>query len=456
MADLAPPDVVDPSVDLALRSEQVGGRADLFVVQLRDAGVVAGDTVAWQLPNWWEALALFHACWRLGAIAAPLHHRLTPDEVDRLAERIGAQVLARPSRPLAFETLDSVARVERPDDVAALLATSGSTGEPKIVQHTSAGLAGKAATMVAAHGLTADDAILMPAPLAHISGLLNGVLLPGAAGMTTVLMDRWEPARAAELIEEHHVTFMIGPPTFFVDLMALDEVPQDLRLISSGGASVTEAFVRRASAAFGAVVKRTYGSTEAPTVTTWHVGDPPDRAATTDGRPTGAVELRTDEDGELWVRGPEVFVGYDDPAATSAALDDGWYRTGDLATIDADGWLTVLGRATDTIIRGGENISPAEVEAACMTIDGVSQVAAVGIPDDRLGERVALAVVAKRPLELDEVAAACRAAGLAAFKVPEQLLVLEQMPTLAAGKPDRERLREFLSGPGPDSAPPAS
>lgn len=454
--DLAPPHVVDPSDDLSLRSEQVGGRADLLVVQLRDGGVVAGDVVAWQLPNWWEAVALFHACWRLGAVAAPLHHRLSADEVDRLASRVGARVLARPGRPLVLERLEDVTPVERPDDVAVLLATSGSTGAPKIVQHTSAGLAGKAATMVAAHGLTRRDTVLMPAPLAHISGLLNGVLLPGAAGMTTVLMDRWEPARAAQLIRSHDVTFMIGPPTFFVDLLELDDVPDNLRLISSGGAAVTEAFVRRATEGFGAVVKRTYGSTEAPTVTTWHVGDPPDKAATTDGRPTEGVELKfvaygataagTNLVNHLYVRGPELFVGYDDPEATEDALDEsGWFRTGDLASIDDDGWLTIHGRASDTIIRGGENISPAEVEAVCATLPGVRQVAVVGAPDERLGERVALVAVADRDVTVEEVREACLSAGLAPFKVPELVKVTTWIPTLAAGKPDRFRIASLFS-----------
>lgn len=445
--DLPPPHVIDPSDNIVLRSEQVGGRTDLLVAQLRDAGVVAGDTVAWQLPNWWEAVALLHACWRLGAIAAPLHHRLSAGEVDRLAARVGASVLARARRPLGFERLADPQRVDRPADVAVLLATSGSEGEPKIVQHTSMGLAGKAATMVAAHGLTADDTILMPAPLAHISGLLNGVLLPGRAGMTTVLLERWDPTRAAKLIREHDVTFMIGPPTFFVDLLALDDVPQNLRLVSSGGAAVTPDFVRPAADGFGAVVKRTYGSTEAPTVTTWHVGDPPEKAARTDGRPTEGVELRIVGDGPvgpLEVRGPEVFVGYDDPEATAAAFDDGWFRTGDLGSIE-DGWLTIHGREADVIIRGGENVSPSAVEAACMTVEGVHQAVVVGIPDQRLGERIGVALLTDRDVAVDELAAACAASGLPRFAAPEQVVLVDEIPTLAAGKPDRVALTALFS-----------
>ena len=136
-----------------------------------------------------------------------------------------------------------------------------------------------------------------------------------------------------------------------------------LRLISSGGAGVTPAFVDEATERLGAVVKRAYGSTEAPTVATAHAGDPPDRGRDTDGRAAGEVRFRLGEGDELLVRGPEVCVGYDDPVATEAAFTDGWFHTGDRAVIDDEGWITVTGRLKDVIIRGGENVSVAAVEA---------------------------------------------------------------------------------------------
>src|SRR5439155_21329639 len=147
-----------------------------------------------------------------------------------------------------------------------------------------------------------------------ISGLLNGVLLPGVAGMTSVLMGRWDPEQALALIAAERVSFMIGPPTFFVGLMGAvgfsSEAVSSIRLVSCGGAGVTPAFVAAATGRLDATVKRTYGSTEAPTVTTSYAGDPPDRARDTDGRPVGEVELKLAPDGELWLRGPELFVGY--------------------------------------------------------------------------------------------------------------------------------------------------
>ena len=239
--------------------------------------------------------------------------------------------------------------------------------------HTQRGLAWKAKAMTRAHGLVPADAVLVPAPMAHISGLLNGVLLPAATGMTSVLMARWDPEQAVDLIEAERISFMAGPPTFFVSLVGAGGFRTDrvgtLRLVSSGGAPVTPAFVAATSEALGCRVKRTYGSSEAPMVTTSYPGDDRRQAGDTDGRAVGEVELRVVDPadgrrrppgstGELWLRGPELFVGYADPEQTAAShVRGGWFRTGDLATVDEEGWLQVVGRLKDVIIRGGENIS---------------------------------------------------------------------------------------------------
>jgi cyclohexanecarboxylate-CoA ligase len=231
---------------------------------------------------------------------------------------------------------------------------------------------------------------------------------------------------------------------------------KSLRLISSGGAGVTAAFVDQASAAFGARVKRTYGSTEAPTVTTSFAPDPVERARATDGRAAGAVELRVSdpatgrqlplgESGELWLQGPELFAGYADRAQTRGAVWRGWFRTGDLATVDADGWLTIVGRIKDVIIRGGENIAAAEVEGVLEAHPDVRQAAVIGEPDAWLGERICAFVVASAPFDL----AACRAwfekQGVAVFKTPERVVQLDELPLMAAGKPDRAAFKKLLA-----------
>ena len=335
-----------------------------------------------------------------------------------------------------------------------MLFTSGSSGTPKGVLHTHAALAYKGAEMQSVHGVTASDVVLMPAPMAHISGLCNAVLVPGAGGLASVLMDRWNPERAVDLIESEGVTFMMGPPTFFQTMMAAPNFSTDavssMRLISCGGAGVTPAFVEEAGRAFGATVKRTYGSTEAPVVATWHDGDPAERAGAFDGRAIGAAELSLSDSGELLVRGPELFVGYVHAARNAAVTtDDGWFRTGDLATIDDQGWLRIEGRLKDIIIRGGENIATAEVEACLERHPAVSLAAAVGIPDERLGERVCAFVVQadghESEIDLDEVRRWFDAEGVTRFKWPERVEVVAHMPVLpTSGKPDRQALRDLL------------
>ena len=229
-----------------------------------------------------------------------------------------------------------------------------------------------------------------------------------------------------------------------------------LRIISCGSMTVAPEFVDATRDAFGATVKRTYGSTEAPTVTTSAWDDPPDRARDTDGRVVSEAELRVVDPatgrvagpgvaGELELRGPELFAGYAEPAQTRAAMHGSWFRTGDLATVDGDGWLTIVGRTRDIIIRGGENVVPAEVERVLEAHPAVRQAVVVGYPDDLLGERVGACVVA------DGSRSAWRSAGpgvpargIARFKTPERVRRFDRFPTLSLGKPDRNGPRAGL------------
>jgi acyl-CoA synthetase (AMP-forming)/AMP-acid ligase II len=461
--------VVDNSSGVRLDGAALEARVAALAGGLRAAGVRRRDVVAWQAPNWHEAVLLYRACWRLGAVAAPIHHQAGPADVDGMLGALDTSLWLPPEDvrgpsarlPKLFDAGAPVTRsAARPSDVAVVLFTSGSSGAPKAALHTQRGLAYKARVMIGAHELGPGDAILMPAPLAHVSGLLNAVLIPGALPMRAALMEKWSPEDALDVIERERITFMIGPPTFFVGLMSSPGFEprrvESLRLISSGGAGVTAAFVEEANEAFGARVKRTYGSTEAPTVTTSTHRDSVERARDTDGRVTGAAELRVSDPGtgralppgdpgELWLRGPELFVGYADVEQTRAAISRGWYRTGDLATVDEDGWLTIVGRMKDVIIRGGENIATAEVEGILEAHPDVRQAAVVGEPDARLGERVCAFVVASAPFDL----AACRAwferQGVAVFKTPERVVELDELPLLAAGKPDRVKLKNMLA-----------
>jgi cyclohexanecarboxylate-CoA ligase len=414
---------------------------------LRALGVEAGDAVAWQSANRDEVALLYRACWRLGAVAAPLHHQLGVREVERARKAVTPKLIVEDLDALPQGPPISSLWTDR-EQLAAVLFTSGSSGTPKGVLHTQATLAYKAALMADVHALSVDDCVLMPAPAAHISGLLNGVTLPGIVPFRSVFMSRWDPERALDLIEREHVTFMVGPPTFFVSLMRTPGFAPgrvaSLRLISSGGAGVSVAFVEEASAGLAANVKRTYGSTEAPTIATSVGTDSIDVAHQHDGHAIGEVELRV-VDGELRVRGPEVCVGYLDAGHTDETFDaDGWFRTGDLASIDRDGWLTIVGRLNDVIIRGGENISTAEVEHELEAHPDVRQAVVIGDPDPLMGERVAAFIVGAPEFDVEAAGAWFSARGVARFKTPERVIVVDAMPSLPTGKPDRDALRSRL------------
>jgi len=453
--------------------------------QLAAGGVGRGAVVSWQLPNGVAPYLLYRACWRVGAVAAPLHHRMGSAEVAAALEQVRPEVvLAAAGLPAAARPGALVVSGGRPAEVSGALAggppvapgsvpvrgsdlavalfTSGSTGVPKAALHTHRGLGYKAALMVQVHGLAPGDAVLMPAPLAHVSGLLNGVLLPTTAGIPSVLMAAWDPDEGLRRIADERVSFMGAPPVFFAQMAAsaafTPERVRTLRLISTGGASVSPAFVEATSEAFACRVKRTYGSTEAPTVTTSGPDDPVDRARDTDGRPVGEVELAVHDpdtgarlgpgaSGEIWIRGPEMFAGYADAAATAAVRSarGGWYRSGDLGVIDDDGWLRVVGRLSDIIIRAGENISASEVEAVAEAHASVRHAVAVAVPDPEVGERVALFVEATAPFDLETCRGWFASQGVTRFKTPEMVVHLDALPVLAAGKPDRAALRTMAA-----------
>jgi acyl-CoA synthetase (AMP-forming)/AMP-acid ligase II len=274
--------------------------------------------------------------------------------------------------------------------------------------------------------------------------------------MNVVLMEKWDAERGVRLAGEHRASFMIGPPTLFVGMM---DVPgyrpqvESLRVVSCGSMGVTPEFIDSARDGLGAQVKRTYGSTEAPTVTTCRWSDAMDKARDTDGHSVGDAEIRVvdptndhplpaGERGEVLVRGPELFVGYGEDSQTAESVRRGWFATGDLGTLDSEGWLTIVGRLKELIIRGGENIASAEVERVLELHPAVRQAVVVGCPDGRLGERVAAFVVGGTELDVAECRRWFSAQGVARFKTPEVVVHLDEIPLLGVGKPNRPALKE--------------
>ena len=492
----AAPDRDDLVVDDRERysTAEVEGRVRAAAAALRDRGAGPDDRVAFRLPTGVDSVVAYRACWRIGAVAVALHPVSGTDLLTRALGQVrptitvvesgsrsipGTQTLAMHELtgpgddvdadraessvdhgPHAVGVTDAPAggrAVDWSDDAdAVVMFTSGSTGLPKGVLHTHRSLACKVGQLAEAHRLTRADCALVPSPLAHVAGLLHGVLIPGALGMKTVLMRRWDPEEALELIERESVTYMVGPPTLFASLMDCDSFSPSrtvsLRMISCGGASVTPAFCRRAAATLDVVVKRSYGSTEAPTIATSRHDDPPAKMIETDGRAFEPARLAVDAHGELWVSGPELARGYLDDQATAEAFVDGWFRTGDLATLE-DGWVTITGRLGDRIIRSGENISAAEVEQHLEAHPAVLQAAAVAEPHERLGERVAAFVVAPGGFGLE----ACRTwfaqRGAARYITPERIEVVAELPVLKSGKVDRKQLQATLTADQPPEPP---
>ncbi|HLK13112.1 MAG TPA: AMP-binding protein [Candidatus Binatia bacterium] len=482
---------------LAAAAERVAGG-------LAALGVGAGDVVAVQLPNRVETLVALLAAARLGAVLNPVLPILRRRDLGFVLRASGARVLIVPGRyrdadhrALAAALRPELPALEHvvvvrdepgpgarawaelaaaappalppPHDAAAialLIYTSGTTAEPKGVLHSHDTLLAEARSLEAVHTLSADDVVLMPSPLTHVSGLVHALLVPAVLGTTAVLMERWEPGAALALIARERVTYMVGAPTFLRDLalhpaLAAHDV-RSLRLFSCGGADVDPALVREAAARLGCIAKRVYGSTEFPTITTTGPGDPPERRIETEGRPIGAAEIRLVDDdghavpagaeGDILARGPECFLGYHDPAHNADAFTpDGWFRTEDLGVLDAAGYLRITGRRKDIIIRKGENVSAREIEALLAEHPATLEVAVVGVPDPACGE-IACAVIRPRAgataPTLAELADYLAGRGLSRRKLPERLALVEDFPRTASGKILKRALRARLAGGG--------
>jgi cyclohexanecarboxylate-CoA ligase len=484
-ADGAHVAIVDGEVRLTV--DDLRARSASLAGALADAGVGSGDVVVWQLPNWWEAVVICWAIWRCGAVASPITPTLRAREVGFILRQTGARVAIVPSefrgtdyRALLREAdfagavvevrgdtpLPSGAPPAPPevgvDDPAVILWTSGTTADPKGVVHTHQSMRVEADTIAHAHDMRPGEALLLPMPVTHVAGLTYGVLLPVTSAITAVLMDVWEPERALNLLAREHIAVMISTPVFMrtmIDHPAFGSSDtSSVRLFSLGGAGVAPAMVREGMAAFGCWCKRTYGSTEYPTLTTGRLGDSPEQDATTDGRLIDRAELRiADPDtlvdlpagaaGELLVRGPEMFVGYLDPALDAESFaPDGWFRTGDLARYDGT-HLTIVDRLKDVIIRGGENISAQEVEALLVTHPAVREAACVAAPDAVMGEIVCAYIIPSGDAPtLEELRAHLVAQGLARFKLPSRLEVRADLPRTASGKVQKAPLRAELAG----------
>jgi cyclohexanecarboxylate-CoA ligase len=302
------------------------------------------------------------------------------------------------------------------------------------------------------------DPLFMPSPVTHITGFLFGILLPPMLGVASVLMDVWDSTAAARLIEVERCGFTMGATPFLqglVDAYSERSSPCALKWFLCGGADVPPQLVYRAREVLSSGVLRVYGSSEFPTFSCGRPQDPPDVGAHTDGFPISPAEGRLDHaDGggsaELLVRGPELFLGYLDASLNADAFTaDGFFKTGDLASIDDRGAVTIVGRRKDIILRNGENISAKEIEDILYQHAAVQEVAVVAMPDRRTGEKVCAFVVpvAGSVPTLDDLCHYLESYQIARQKFPEWLELVNQLPVTASGKVQkfvlRERARSF-------------
>jgi acyl-CoA synthetase len=444
---------------------------------LRARGVGPGDVVAFQLPNWMEAAATFWASAFLSAVVVPIVHFYGPKELRYILASVKPRVFVTaeqfgrmtydpdicvdvPIVALVGSSFDALLDPEPmegtlaadPAGPAVIAFTSGTTSDPKGVIHSHQTLGFETRQLLANYP-PGRGRQLTALPVGHFIGMLGAFLIPVIEGAPIDLSDVWDPEKAIDLMESDGVSLGGGPPYFVTSLLDhprfTDDHLRHIKHIGLGGSTVPAAVTRRL-ADLGILVTRSYGSSEHPSITGSHFTASEDKRLFTDGNARPGVEIRLADDGEILSRGPDLFIGYTDPALTAQAFDDdGWYHTGDIGVLDDDGYLTITDRKSDIIIRGGENISALEVEEILLALPAVAEAVVVSAPDSRLGEH-AVAVLRIKPGHamptLSEVRDHFERAGVARQKWPEELHEVDDYPRTASGKVQkylvRQRIRE--------------
>lgn len=481
---------------LRLSYRELNDRVDRIARGLAASGVGHGDVVSFQLPNWWEFIALWLACGRLGACANPVMPIFRERELEFMLGLAESKVFVVPKtfRGFDYETMaralqPKLPHLERvividgegedafeqallrqdtppltgpgigPDDVMLLLYTSGTTGEPKGVMHTYNTVYASIDPYVEMMHLGRDDVILGVSPFAHATGFFYLVMMPLELNATTVLLDVWEPARGLEIARREGTTFGMAAAVFISDMcQAVErgaEAPQSLRQFVSAGAPIPSVLVERAHRLLGMTLCSAWGMTECGAATLTEPERAAEKSAVSDGRPLRGVELKIadaagmplppGETGRLLIRGAVLFGGYLKRPHLNNVDAEGWFDTGDLAFADAEGYIRINGRSKDVIIRGGENLPVMEIENILYAHPAIAACAVVGYPDERLGERACAFVVLKPGATFDfaEMVRWFEERKTARQYIPERLEIVESMPATPSGKIQKFKLREL-------------
>jgi acyl-CoA synthetase (AMP-forming)/AMP-acid ligase II len=468
-----------------------------MLAQAMLARAPAGSVVSFMLPNWYEAAVIYMAATLAGMAVNPILPSLRDRDLLFILKDVDTRLMFVPASLRQWDYAAMMSRVAAqletppevivvrgdaaghtpyvtlladgavrdlpaldPDAVRMVLYTSGTTGRPKGVLHSHNSLHALIRQLRDHWLAERGDSFLVASPIAHIGGSIYAFECPLLLGTTAVLMDRWDADDAVKLLQAEGCTHMAGATPFLEQILGAAEragtrLPR-LKLFVCGGASVPPSLIRKAAAYFErAVVTRVYGSTEVP-VTTVGVTrrDDASHAADTDGC-AGLADIKlaghtgaSGSEGEICARGPQMLIGYLHPEDELDAFDAaGYFRTGDLGRWVEDKYLVVTGRAKDIIIRNGENISPKEVEDILIGHPGIAQIAIVGLPDARTGERACAVIVAKHAQGPDVASLRdfLEGQGVAKFKVPEQVVLWDALPKNDAGKVLKHQIRAVLA-----------
>jgi acyl-CoA synthetase (AMP-forming)/AMP-acid ligase II len=484
----------------SLTNAELRDAAECTAAALAQRGIRDGTVVSWQLPSTLETMVLMVALTRLGAVQNPILPIWRESEVRFATAQLGTEVIIVPGwwrgfdhvaladelareQPMTVVVIDHAARFGEglrlpAGDPASLPApptsetlprwvyySSGTTAAPKGVRHCDRSVIAGSAGVVGMFGASSDDVNPIAFPVSHIGGaaMLAASLL---TGMRLVLFDEFDPVRTPKAIAAHRPTMLGSATPFFVAFMAAqrehgaEPLFPDLRGCVGGGAPITAELGRQVRETFSvAGVANAWGLTEFPVVTSPPPNGAPEVLDHTVGRPVAGVSVRVvddfgreveaGEEGELRLKGPQCFLGYVDETLNADAFDaEGWFRSGDRGRIDADGNVVVTGRIKDAIIRNAENISALEIEGALATHPAVADVAVIGVPDSRTGERVCAVVVAQpgSDITLGALAEHCHAQGLSRHKSPERLEIIEALPRNLTGKVLKNELRARFNG----------
>ena len=474
---------------------QFRDRVERVAAGLHGLGITTASVVSWQLPTRIDTVVLSIALARLGAVQNPIIHLYREREVGFALRQTGAELFVIPATwrntdfaAIAEAALDGVASPPTifstdaglpegdpaglppppegtaPEDapIRWIYYTSGSTADPKGVQHTDQTLIAGGWGLARALDMGPDDVGSIAFPFAHIAGP-DYLVTMLSMGFPAILVEAFSAPDVLPLFRRHGATMVGGSTAFYVAYLGEQrKTPKEpilptLRLMSGGGAAKPpEVHYEVRDEIGGRGVVHGYGMTEVPMISNGSPHDTDEQLANTDGKPVEGADVRivtldgraaaANEEGEVRVKGPMVFHGYTDPALDAEAFDgDGYFRTGDLGRLRADGHLNLTGRLKDVIVRKGENISAKEIEDLLYTHPDVTEVAVIGLPDPERGERVCAVVQLAEGvdgLELSDVVSFCRDAGLMTQKIPEQLELRTDWPRAGTGKIVKKSLRD--------------